>query len=329
MSDLTIIKSGRMPHDTSENPSFSLKVPGLQTAVDSTSLGTFKECPRKYYYSIVRGYQARGENVHLKFGLIIHESAEKYEQSRAAGSNHADALDCAVDFVLKATWEPRLGRAWTSEHKAKNRISAIRTVVWYLEQYGAHDSLQTVRLASSGRAAVELTFRFDSAYRTSGGEAILFCGHLDRLVEFSDKLFVSDIKTTGSVLGPQWFQSFTPGNQFSMYSFAGKAAFSEPIEGVIVDGIQVATGFSRFARGTVWRPNSYIEEWYAEQRWYLDQMEACAEASYWPQNDKSCGNYGGCPFAPLCARTPQARETWLKADYSRRIWNPLEVRGEV
>ena len=38
--------------------------PGVQWAWDSTSLGTFKDCPRKYFYTLVMGYRARGESVH-------------------------------------------------------------------------------------------------------------------------------------------------------------------------------------------------------------------------------------------------------------------------
>jgi hypothetical protein len=39
--------------DPSEfNTSFSKLLPGMQVAIDSTSLGAFKTCPRYYYYNI-------------------------------------------------------------------------------------------------------------------------------------------------------------------------------------------------------------------------------------------------------------------------------------
>ena len=78
--------------DTSGNTSFSRQMPGLQLAVDSTSLGEFKICPRRYYYAIVLGWQTRVESVHLTFGILLHGARERYDHRRSAGDSHDDAV---------------------------------------------------------------------------------------------------------------------------------------------------------------------------------------------------------------------------------------------
>jgi len=314
---------------TSENTSFSKQVPGLQLAIDSTSLGEFKTCPRKYYYSIILGLQPRAESVHLTFGLLIHASVERYAHKRAEGQDHEQALRFALRWLLSETWNKTLSRPWISDHPAKNRLTAVRTLVWYLDQYGDNDSLEYVVLPN-GKPAVELTFSFDSGISTiSTGETITFSGHLDRVAMLNDEPYIVDIKTTTSALGPNFFAGFSPDNQFSMYTLAAQVAFATPVKGVIVDGAQVGATFARFERSLILRDASTMREWIDGTQFWLRRMEESAVTQSWPMNDKACGNYGGCPFRPICSRPPGARDAWLKSDYKKRLWDPLQRRGDI
>jgi hypothetical protein len=78
-------------------------VPGthLQYAWDSTSLGYLKECPRKYYYTIVEGWRGKGSSVHLEFGGLYHSALEGYDKMRATGESHENALDFIVWEALE------------------------------------------------------------------------------------------------------------------------------------------------------------------------------------------------------------------------------------
>ena len=318
-----------MTPDTSQNSSFSRALPGLQLAIDSTSLGEFKLCPRKYYYSIVEGWQPRAESVHLRFGLLLHQAREHYDRFTVSGLSHDDALDKVLDEALRETWVRELGRGWISDHKTKTRLSLIQTIVWYLDEKAQNDPLTTLTL-SNGAPAVELSFRFDSGFvAESTDEPFLFCGHLDRIASLNDVPYVVDLKTTGHSLDPGWFATFSPGNQFSMYCLAGRVAFGIPVKALIVDGVQIGATFSRFARAPVERKDETIAEWYSETGTWLGRMEECAASGVWPQNDKSCDAWGGCPFRPVCSRVPSARQKWLEVDYKRRIWDPLQVRGDI
>lgn len=320
---------------TATNGAFSRRLPGLQTTVDSTSLGTFKECPRKYYYAIIQGWEPRLRSVHLTFGIWLHEAREEYEQARARGIGHEAALSAVVQSAMVKTWDKALGRGWWSDHKLKNRMTLLRSIVWYLDEHGQHDQLETVILAN-GRPAVELTFQFDSGLRSaSTGEAIAFAGHLDRIARLGSEVYIADIKTTGQSIGPGFLKDFTPGNQFSMYALAGRVAFAQPIAGIIVDGLQVAVGFTRSMRGLVSRTATQLDEWLAAAGWWLRSMEDCAQEGQtageaaWPQNDKSCHNYSGCQFREVCGASPSLRPRLLEAGFAKRVWDPTKARGEV
>lgn len=314
---------------TALNTSFSRQFPGLQLAIDSTSLGEFKTCPRKYYYSIIMGLQPKETSIHLAFGLLMHGGVERYNHARASGQDHEESILVAIGWVLGETWNKVLGRPGLQGDSYKNRLTLVRTLVWYFDQYGENDALETVILANS-KPAVELSFSFDSGYRSQlTGETVLFCGHLDRLVKFNGEYFISDLKTTKSELSPYFWQQFNPNNQFGMYTLAGNVVWSTPVKGLIVDGAQVLVNSSRFARHPVPMGPERLTEWHRDAMWHVRLMEGCAQVSYWPMNDKSCSNYGGCPFLDICARAPATREPWLEANYKRRVWDPLQRRGDI
>lgn len=316
------------PPTPAQNSSFSSVVPGMQLGLDSTSLGEFKTCPRKYQLSIVEGWQKSDTSPHLTFGLHLHRAREVYDHQRLAGAEHPEALREALRETLVGTWDQRLRRPWVSFHSTKNRQTLVQTVVWYLDVIAQNDPMETLRLAN-GRAAVELSFRFDSGFATSWGEPIQLCGHIDRIGLLSGVPYIVDIKTSGSdVTKGWWAEQFTPGNQFSLYTIAGKVAFGVEVQGVIADGVQVGVTFARFYRHPIQRTAAGLEEWMRDLGQWVAQMEIAASAQHWPMNDTACDKYGGCPFREVCSKPPGVRDAWLRSHYVKRVWDPLQPRGD-
>lgn len=319
-----------MDAPTAANSSFSKELPGLQIAVDSTSLGEFKTCPRRYYYSIICGHQSREASPHLVFGIALHTARERYDHYRFDGADHEEALRKVLWLALCESWSPSLKRSAMPEHRTKTRRSLIQTIVWYLDEIAQHDTLVTLKLAN-GEPAVELSFQFDSGlrYEASTGEAIHLCGHLDRIAALNDDPYIVDLKTTEHTLDASFVTKFSPDNQFSLYTIAGRVAFQFETRGLIVDGIQVGVGFSRFNRSPIPRSAGQNEEWLRDTGYYLQQMERCALDAYWPQNDKACGLYGGCQFRGICSKHPESRQGWLDSGFTKRVWDPLKKRGDI
>lgn len=322
------------------NTSFSTRCPTLQLAVDSTSLGAFKSCPRFYYYSILLGFQPKSESVHLTFGIYMHGAVERYHHSRAQGASHEDALDHVLDWTLRATWDRELNRPWNSGDQYKNRFTLIRTLIGYLDKYGENDALKTVIL-DSGKPAVELSFSFDSGYSSRlTGEPFLFCGHLDRLALMNGEPYIPDVKTTKSQLNARYWKGHNPSNQFGMYLLAGEIVYRLPVKGLIVDGCQVLVGDSRFDRHLITKDQLQMDEWYkGAGQWTARMEESAGEAaqigegrdmsSAYPMNETSCTKYGGCEFQEICSRSPGSRKQWLETGFKRRVWDPLQRRGDV
>ena len=302
----------------------------IQYAWDSTSLGWLKECPRKYQYSMIEGWRAKVESVNLKFGSLYHHALENYDKYVAEGDDHDIALDKILDETLRATWEN--DAPWTPDHNTKNRENLIRSIIWYVEHF-KEDPAKTIQLAN-GKPAVELSFKMVMDYGPEHAavtnrifyQPYMLCGHLDRLVDFAGGAYVMDRKTTASTISGQWFDQFAPDNQMSLYSMAAQVIYKTPVQGVIIDGVQIAVGFSRFARGFTYRTPAQIEEWLVDTRRWLRLAEQYAQEGHWPQNDRSCHHYGGCVFRKVCSKSPEVREKFLESDFHKVPWNPLTPR---
>ena len=288
----------------------------MQYAWDSTSLGWLKTCPRLYYYNMIQGYRSNDENDNLRFGIEYHQALEDYDKSRSVGIEHEDAVyDVIRALVFRiADWHP--------SHKNKNRYFLVRTVVWYLDHYREDPAKAIIR--KDGQPAVEVSFRFGLPEL---GPDFLICGHLDKVVEFNDCLFVLDHKTGVSTPGEYYFKQYDVNNQMTLYTLAGKVVLDAPVSGVMIDYMQVAIGFSRPVRDITYRTNDQLEEWIQDTKYWIGQAKQFAEQGYWPMNDTACFKYGGCPMLSICSKSPQVREKFLENDFHRRDpWNPLKVR---
>lgn len=320
---------------------------GLQFAWDGTSLELAQTCLRKYYYAMIRGIKPRRESVHLLFGGLYASALEHFYKYRAQGHSIDEALREVIREALIASWSYEdcpscagsglvttavecqdcagfghrsLGPKYFDDPK-KTRVNLIRTIVWYIEQFGdeSEDGIKTYHL-QSGKPAVELSFTLEM------DDEILYCGHLDRVVEFGDSLYVMDQKTTGGTIGTYFFDQFSPNNQMSGYAWAGQAILHSPVRGVIIDGAQIAVNFTRFERGITTRTKDQLEEWYDSTLWTIKLTRQATALGQWPMNLSACGNYGGCPFRQLCSRSPSVRENYIKSEYVEHNWDPLKAR---
>lgn len=304
-------------------------IPGtyVQFAWDSTSLEYIKRCPRLYYYEMIAGWKYSGENIHLRFGTEYHQALHDYETAKASGMDHDEAVLSAVESLLVRIhdWEPEPQKQ-SEENKSKANL--IRTVIWYLDQF-KNDPAKTIMLANN-KPALEVSFRFGLEYTADFGNEkhnYMLCGHLDRIVEYQDQMYVMDRKTTTTTPGNFYFDQFDPHNQMSLYSLAGRIVLNSPIRGVIIDAAQVAVNFSRFVRSFTLRSEEQLDEWLYDLEFTFAQAETYAAEEYWPKNDTSCDKYGGCKFRSICRLPQSVRQNFLEGNFVKgKLWSPLEPR---
>lgn len=313
---------------TEDAPSPFLPGTKIQYAWDSTSLGALKTCPRYYQFTMIDRWQLKEDNVHLRFGIEFHQALQDYDILKNEGEKHEAALHTITqELVLRVA-------DWSPEHKYKNRRNLIRTVIEYLDKY--KDDPAKTFIMENGLPAVELSFRFelpfgpgdaDESGALSQSQPYIICGHLDRVVNFNDDLYVMDRKTTTMAPGDYYFSQFEPNNQMTLYAIAGEIVLNTPIRGIIIDAAAVKVDTSEFGRGMTYRDKAKIDEWFKDLGYWLSLAENFAEQDYWPMNDTACDKYGGCRFREICSSSPQVRGRFLKSNFVQgEQWNPLKPR---
>ena len=300
----------------------------IQFAWSSTTLGLLKLCPRLYQYTVIEGWGSRDESIHLRFGIEYHNALQDYAIARAQGVAHEDAIRHTVRALHGRVY------GWTVDlnsraGKYKNRETIVSLVIDYFDHF-VDDPAETFIL-DDGRPAVELSFRFELDWGPvhnsdvqGHGQPYLLSGHLDRVVNFNSDLYVMDRKTSMSTLGSYYFNQWSPSNQMTLYTLAGKIMLNSPIKGVIIDAAQVLLEKpNAFQRGFTYRTDDQLDEWLGDLRYWLHSAETYATNGYWPQNDTSCDKFGGCKFREVCSKSPQVREQYLRASFDKL--DPLET----
>jgi hypothetical protein len=244
----------------------------------------------------------------------------KAENGKASGLTQVADQELGMCVTCNGTGRiAGTGKAQDWMHTSKTRDTLIRSIVWYLEKF-KDDPMQTVIL-SDGRAAVEYSFSVELS------ADYLYCGHIDRLVLYSDDIYVQDQKTTGASITPRFFDGFSPDYQMTGYTWAGQISFAMPVKGVVVDAAYIAVGFTDFGRGFVSRSDRQLEEFHVEVLNIIERAKRCHETGYYPMNRTSCGNYGGCEFRRVCSAVPGIRDNLLEGSFVKRDrWDPLKRR---
>ena len=341
--------------------SFSQEIPDLQIVYDTMGTELIKVCPRKYQLTMIEGWQPRGRNPHLDFGLATHSARETYDKVRAADGSHDDGVHAAVRRCLESvgrraaasrcddcgftvevldeplaypacyhcnsenlTFLPSQFFPWRSDDKYKNLPNLLRTVVWYLDNY--QDAPDETIILSDGSPAVEVWFRLELPLLAPDGQHYVLTGHIDRLLNLGGSNWFADLKTSKNTINTSFFDKFSPDNQISQYTLGGQVVFEEPLAGGIIDAAQVAVHFTAFQRALISRSPGQMEEWLKDIQIWIKRAEGHALDGYWPMNDTACHHFGGCPFRGVCNKDPKVRKNYLRKSFVQRSWDPMKPR---
>lgn len=294
-----------------------------QFIFDATSIEMAQTCLRKYYYSMIKNLEPKHKSVHLIFGGIYAASLERFYLHRAEGLSIDEALRKVVRYAMVESWDAETQTPVHFDSAVKTRANLIRTIVWYVEEFGEESTsgIQTFHL-SNGKPAVELSFVLEM------DDSFMYAGHLDRVVEYGDGLYWMDQKTTGTTISTYYFDQFKPSNQFYGYTWAGQTILNSPVRGGIIDAAQIAQGFSRFGRQPITVSKDTLDEWVDNARHTMYTVRSSFMLNKWPMNLTACGNYGGCPFRELCTRPPSVREKFETGNFQirKQPWDPATPR---
>lgn len=297
-----------------------IEFPGV---IDSSMIGYWRACRKKFWWRHMRNLAPRGSNIHLHAGGCFAKGLEAARNSFFRDGHTADASiwdGCAA--VIHAWGEEDL---YEDEKKGLGRV--LGGLDYYLTEAFplATDYMLPFEL-EPGKRAVECNFGLPIGINHPvTGDPILYAGRFDMLAVHRDQqvLFVEDDKTTSS-LGATWSARWTLRSQFTGYVW-GAQQYGLPVAGAIVRGISFLSNHYEKAESIQMRPQWMVDQWLATTQEDIREMIRSWEREIWLANlDDSCAAYGGCPYITLCS-TPNP-EPFVPVYYEEHKWNPLEVK---
>lgn len=293
-------------------------------AIDSTMMGTYRECPTHFFHSYVLRRRPKGESIHLVAGGAF---AAGIEAARRAWYEHGIRdKDTVLWLGLQAVAKHHTleDEAIAERHRAKNRVRVLEALALYLDRWPFDsDILQPIRFAG-GRYGIEFTFALPLPIaHPDTGDPLLYAGRCDMLATYGERgYFGVDEKTSGS-LGPQWANAFRLRAQFLGYAWAARES-GTPLNGFMVRGIGFLSAETKFDDALIWTPEYKIDSWYRELLvWAQRAVDDYRAGTYLHAYGSPCSSYGGCPFTDVCDNPPDVRMRLLAQDFEHNGWSPV------
>lgn len=313
-------KSSWLP-EILENKALSKKLKGLQIIWDATSLSALKECPRKYYLSILCGYEPKQGAVALSFGILLHSALEGFYKREATGMDYEENVRATLRGIAL---DPLREKITEAQDSVRTMGTLAEVLVAYLDFY--KDDPGKTLIYPDGTVGAELHFQYETGLQAGTGEQFAMAGNLDRVIEMPTGVFILDHKTTSQALSQYYFNQYDLDTQMTNYAIAGDVVYGSNIRGVLIDAIKIK-GAPEFVRYMTMRSKEACDEWLGELQHWLRIAEYFAQVQCWPANDKSCSKYSGCPFREVCKAPRGLRKQFLADNFQQRVWDPSQERS--
>jgi len=312
------------------NSLYSPTDPRVQIVWDPTTIREAMTCNRRYRFGMRQGWRLQS-NAHANWGHMWHSTQEVFDETLAGLSLGGKMSPTyAKDLALaKALRHAHAISADFEDHDdgKKTRANLIRALCWYVDEMPADkESWFLPWRMPNGQLAIEWPFLLPLPITTRWGEPYMLCGTLDQITVWGGEHYIRERKTTGTTLGANYFNRYTPDPQIDTYDLVGWLLFGDTLQlqGVLLEAAQVAVNFVRFVRQPIYRTPGQREEWMAKLCRWLKEQEDLAIADVDEYNPAACALYGGCPFNRVCNKDPGVRHMYLKGgDYKQEFWNPL------
>ena len=204
--------------------------------------------------------------------------------------------------------------------KGKHSYLTLGHFELVLEEYFEDRSKNPTALEAEGdigsRLGAEEAVEFVWPHSKTG-EELKLGGIPDLPTAFASQNYIVDNKFTTGWLNQQWASNFQLGHQFRIYCAMLKHTTGVEYDGAYVNGIYMGeppkSGWKKVksVQNKLLGPFRYTQE-HLDETWewvkaHQTHRELCEASGTWPQNEKSCGYYGGCDYLDLCERSPKVR----------------------
>lgn len=288
--------------------------------VDSSKLNTFLQCPRRYFFEYMLGWQSTAPNNHLRFGEAWHVAMEHILLNGYDPPSLAEAFD-----KLLVCYRQEFPKETDELYSPKTPTRAMMALAEYADRYRHDlDEFEVLYTEISGTVPI-------------GEDAVMYF-RLDSIVKGSIGHKSFEHKTKGGSItalwGLQWLQSL----QIGTYNHVLYCLYPEnEVDGISINGAGFLKTKFDFQRIPIKKTKTQMQVWLDTVRYWRSQirnemeiLRNCSDSddvlNAFPLNPSSCDRYFGCPFLDYCQAwaNPLRECDELPLGFKIDFWNPTK-----
>ena len=307
--------------------------------VDPTKIKGYMECPRKFFYSYLLGWQPQKESIHLIFGSAWHEAMKILYESDFSAENVMRAYREGFLPSYREHVDPGEDELYLPKTPARAFVALA-----YYASFHRNEFSKAQVLEYDGKKLVEI------GGSVSVSDEYSVCFRQDVIMKDHRGIFSLEHKTTSSLYG--WKEQWALNPATAVYTHVLYCLFpAAEVSGIVYNGVlfrktkddpkkDLADPFRHVEcdRATIYKPLQTIGAMLVNIIGWLDfiksDIELLAEAkdsdtylSCFAQNWTSCMNWGRtCEYWDFCNywRNPLRNIDRLPMDMEVRFWDPTE-----
>lgn len=261
---------------------------------DSSKVQAYMECPRKYFYRYVLGWETEDTSKDLVFGEAWHRVMETL---LIEGYNNQAVKKAYERFI--AYYRQHFTELQDANNYPKSPASVVPALVEYMSKYRTVDKFEVLYTEIAGTVAI------------SDKRTIHF--RLDSIVKGDEGIFSLEHKT-GSRLGQTWIDQWTMKIQVGTYTHVLYSLYDpKDVYGIKINGVIFRKKGNAYIRVPIrksvdmmnvwlWNINHFIDliEWNMNEMMETTEDEVIMPA--FPINSESCTKWGRpCEYLDFCS----------------------------
>lgn len=292
---------------------------------DSTKIKCYMDCPRKYFYEYILGWQPKTPSLHLEFGVAWHLAMEHLLLSHDREGTYSDKAILKAFELFYDHYRKFFPPEMDADNSPKNPDNALRALTQYADLYNSIDQFSVLYTEIAGTVPIlndlRLNFRLDSILQTPFG-------------------IKSREHKTGSTLSRQWVDQWSLSVQTGTYLHVLHCLYREDeVWGVDINGTFFQKKENKFQRVPVRRTIPMMNAWLCNvTEWVeaikfdtmdilLDAQDSLAVMVPFRMNTENCTKYFGCSYHDFCISWPNPLQNIerIPEGMEVRFWNPADT----
>jgi hypothetical protein len=276
--------------------------------VDSTSMMTFKTCPRKYFYRIILGYVPKGTAPYFAYGSAYHVFRDVLETTYKSNKDYKKCFEAAflaaLTYWQKHGEEPVVGTRW--DFLTQGRL--VKTCQVAYEHWKKEKEQNKIIVIAN-----------EQPFVIAMPDGTLIAGRFDQIIRWNGKPWGRDFKTS-SKMGAYYQRTLEPNDQFTRYTYAQGKLTGEYVQGQVVEVMyNTKSAGPKIEQFTTSRSRDQLETWEEEHEFWVSLLKICRDTDNYPMNEKSCSF---CEYHSVCKQPSESSMMYqLDNYYNVKPWD--------